>query len=709
VGVFDPKVLEEGIPDEAYKQLTGDDKTVCSSLKKENTAARKTIRRRGSNRGIQGSFDLSGTQPRSQGQQALQAIEAMPETTLAETAAKQAAYAQWLADRGRDPETLAADLYTAAFFLPKTSESRATVPTTEHLLKLLAGQPVDEGMEEAVVQAAQNFRFFHWHLRFGEVMEKGGFDCVLGNPPWEKINFRDQEFFEGRHSHIANAPTKFRRKQLIEDLRSIDPQCFREYEYAKRYNDSLSFYLRFAGAFPMTGKSRINMYSVFGERISSLCPSNGRAGVVIASGILTDDNNGELFWHWMTNDRIVKAIDFENREKVFPAVDSRYKFCILTLGFAKAGEPTGFAFYQRDPSDVGTKELVEITREEIQLLNPQTKTCPIFRSNREARLSIEIYRAVAASNKIPNNTRWWGHPLTAFNISNDSALFLKEEEVTSKAVNKDGLVCLSDHDTPAVCRLYEAKYMWQYDHRWATTSDAEEAVDVDSTSKENTVLGVNTRFWISKETVEARYPCSSGWRLGYRRVSSATNQRTAVAAIIPPEGVSYTITLVEGMDARNACYFLAVFNSFIFDFLVRQKVSGADLTISIYEQLPFPPVEALKSYEDIIVAAVLELSYTAQDLNPFAHELGFHGDPYSFNESRRRRLRAKIDAIIAHSYISCLPQDLLRKMEVSEEQLIDSIWDDFKALASAERRVHGEFLSKRLCGEAWHELFKDPS
>jgi len=211
VGVFDPKVLEEGIPDEAYKPLTGDNKTVCTSLKKENAAARKTISRGGSNRGIQGSLDLSGTQPRSQGQHALQAIEAMPETTLAETAAKQAAYAQWLADRGRDPETLAADLYTASFFLAKTSDSRATVPTTEHLLKLLAGQAVEEVMEEAVVQAAQNFRFFHWHLRFGEVMERGGFDCVLGNPPWgSELDYRIKNYLKAFQSFVdSSTPNAF--------------------------------------------------------------------------------------------------------------------------------------------------------------------------------------------------------------------------------------------------------------------------------------------------------------------------------------------------------------------------------------------------------------------------------------------------------------------------------------------------------------------
>jgi len=217
VGVFDPKVLEEGIPDEAYKPLTGDDKTVCSSLKNENKAARKNNSRRGSNRGIQGSLDLSGAKPRSRSQEALQAIEAMPETTLIESAAKQAAYTNWVEHSGQDPEALAADLFTAAFFLAKTSGSRATVPTTEHLLRLLGGQPVEEAMEEAVVQASQNFRFFHWHLRFSTVLQKGGFDCVLGNPPFgsnvgsfgESVSITEEAEMQYLSSLYASAKNAF--------------------------------------------------------------------------------------------------------------------------------------------------------------------------------------------------------------------------------------------------------------------------------------------------------------------------------------------------------------------------------------------------------------------------------------------------------------------------------------------------------------------
>jgi hypothetical protein len=183
VGVFDPKVLEQGIPDEAYKPLTGDDRTVCTSLRRENATYRKASK--GSSGGLQGRLNLSGAQPSSQSQNRLQEIEAMPEDSLAESTTKQEAYASWLQEAGSDPEQLAADLYTAAFFLPKTGKSRASVPTTEHLLKLQLGKSLEDGdLTMAVINAARDFRFFHWHLRFGEVMERGGFDCILGNPPF---------------------------------------------------------------------------------------------------------------------------------------------------------------------------------------------------------------------------------------------------------------------------------------------------------------------------------------------------------------------------------------------------------------------------------------------------------------------------------------------------------------------------------------------
>jgi hypothetical protein len=207
VGVFDPKVLEQGIPDEAYKPLTGDDKTVCTSLKKENASFRKA----GQKGTLQGTLNLQTSPPINRSQQRLQEIEAMPETTLAEGSAKQAAYEAWEQERSSDPQTLAADLYTAAFFLPKAKGGHAKVPTTQHLLLLQSGQEIPGDLELAVEEAAKDFRFFHWHLRFGEVMKRGGFDCVLGNPPWgSELDFRIKSYLKSLQSFVdSSTPNAF--------------------------------------------------------------------------------------------------------------------------------------------------------------------------------------------------------------------------------------------------------------------------------------------------------------------------------------------------------------------------------------------------------------------------------------------------------------------------------------------------------------------
>jgi hypothetical protein len=187
VGVFEPQVLEAGIPEEAFKPLNDDEKLICSSLSKDNSRQRKAF---SSNRSLQPTLDLFGQPAMSDRQSMLSTIEAMPDSTLAETAAKQLAYDVWLRKANSDLETLAANLFCAAFFLPKTSVTRAMVPTTEHLLTLRAGQRIPHAMEQAVQQAAGNLRFFHWYLRFGEVIKQGGFDCVLGNPPWVSFSGR---------------------------------------------------------------------------------------------------------------------------------------------------------------------------------------------------------------------------------------------------------------------------------------------------------------------------------------------------------------------------------------------------------------------------------------------------------------------------------------------------------------------------------------
>ena len=693
VGVFDPKVLEEGIPEEAYKPLTGDDKTVCTSLKKDNATARRNISRRGSNRGVQGSLDLSGSQPRSQGQQRLQAIEAMPETSLPETAAKQAAYADWLQDTGSDAETLAANLYTAAFFLPKTADTRAQVPTTEHLLKLLGGQPISEAMEQAVQEAARNFRFLHWHLRFGKVMGNGGFDCVLGNPPWEVSQLNEIEFFGALRPEIAGL-SGAARKAAIAALKQDDPLAWHEFSLAKRGFDCSNEFYR-AGSYPLCAQGKVNTYQLFAEQFLKLIGPKGRSGVIVPTGIATDNSTKAYFDAIAGGGRLVSLYDFENREAIFPGVHRSYKFALLTLG--DDVEVTDFAFFATAVNQlVDDRRHFTLSADDIALINPNTRTCPVFRSQMDAELTQKIYSRVPVliDEALGDRGNPWGISFRQglFNMTSDSHLFF---------------------DQPSTDRLplYEAKLIHHYDHRWATYGNDGSSRDVTLGEKQDPNLEVTPRYWVVQSEVQTRLKAQGWeqqWLVGWRRNCRSTDERTCIATIGPAAGIGDSLFLMTPLSKKSGIFTGLLggnLTSLIFDFIARQKVGGVNFSFYYMSQLPvLPPSAYDQTSIDFIQPRVLELTYTSHDLKPWAEDLGYDGPPFIFDPERRSLLRAELDAYYAHLY--GLSRDELRYiLDPADVMGPDYPSETFRVLKNNEIRQFGEYRTQRLVLEAWDRLF----
>jgi hypothetical protein len=691
VGVFDPKVLEEGIPDEAYKQLTGDDKTVCSSLKKENAAARKTSSRGGSNRGIQGSFDLSGAKPRSRSQEALQAIEAMPEATLAESAAKQAAYANWLDQSGQDPEALAADLFTAAFFLAKTSSSRVTVPTTEHLLKLLGGQPVEEAMEEAIVQAAQAFKFFHWHLRFGEVMARGGFDCVLGNPPWEVSQLNEIEFFSALRPEISGLAGSTR-KRAIAALENEDPITWNDFLLNKRGFDCCNEFFR-AGRYPLCAQGKVNTYQIFAELFLGLLAPGGRSGIIVPTGIATDNSTKAYFDTISSGGRLASLFDFENREAIFPGVHRSYKFALLTLG--DSVEATDFVFFATTVSQLADQRRhFTLSPDDIALINPNTRTCPVFRSQMDAELTNKIYSRVPVliDEALGETGNPWGIGFRQglFNMTSDSNLFFEEP-------------------APDRLPLYEAKLIHHFDHRWATYDADGSSRDVTLAEKQNPGFEVLPRYWVDRKEVEARLKAQGWgrqWLMGWRDICRTTDERTVIATTVPIVAIGHTMPMFfSSKELNQQVCFLGNWQTLALDFCARNKIGGTHLTYSYLKQFPFLPPSAYGSTAiDFIHPRVLELTYTSHDLKPWAQDLGYEGPPFIFDPERRALLRAELDAHYAHLY-GLTRDDLRYILDPADVMGPDYPSETFRVLKNNEIREFGEYRTQRLGLEAWDRLF----
>ena len=228
LGLIDLGVLHVGMPDEAYDALAGDEKAAASMLKKRNRQERASLeaQRRGGPQMV-----LLPTEPLDS--DAYAELEKMPDDTPERLAAKRA-QSEVLATRAAGSGAmLAANLYVAAFLLPKRAGG-SDVPTTRDVLAALQGQKVPDPVRRAAEAVAEAERFTHWKLAFPQVFARGGFDVVIGNPPWEKVKLSEIEFFANRAPDIANAPNAAERRKAIEKLAetpegSVERRLYEEY------------------------------------------------------------------------------------------------------------------------------------------------------------------------------------------------------------------------------------------------------------------------------------------------------------------------------------------------------------------------------------------------------------------------------------------------------------------------------------------------
>jgi hypothetical protein len=494
IGITDVGQLAHGIPDAAFKPLSGDDKAVCKALAKENKEGLKAFARR------KLDANLSLALERDDLLAARAALEAMPDDTLEQQAAKQAAWERYAA-RERDSRLQqAADLFVGAFLSPKAAPRDAEhTPTSQNLYLALFTDKAPEDLPQArqaerlahATRLARAARVLHWPLAFAPVFQRGGFDCVLGNPPWDVSQLGEVEYFATRAPNIARLVGDAR-KQAIAELPETDVRLWKEYLTDKRRFDASNTYFRESNRYPLTAVGKINTYPLFAETIDQVTAARGRAGFIVPTGIATDDSTKAYFAHLAQGGRLASLYDFENREGVFPGVHRSYKFCLLTLGSAQAAD-FGF-FFTQTAQLTDARRRFTLAAEDFARINPNTLTCPVFRSRQDAELTKKIYERVPvlvreARDGEPESNPWGlRFSQGLFNMTSDSHLFAGE---------------------PAADRLplYEAKMIHQYDHRWATyRSDggADVSVDVPLAAKRDPAYAVRPRYWVQAREVYLR-------------------------------------------------------------------------------------------------------------------------------------------------------------------------------------------------------------
>lgn len=712
LGLVDLKALQFGISSAAFKPLSGDDKNVCKELTKDNKAGLKALER---------AFDKQQTLPlaleRAAGFEELQALEALPFETPADIVKREQAY-DVIRSQSRDSKLAhAADLLLGAFLLPKTEQSAGSVPTSGTLyLELFSESHSAQHRQQlaAARAACDEARVLHWPLAFPQVFKQGGFDCVLGNPPWERIKLQEEEFFASRNRDVAEAKNKAERSQRIQWLSEgmlaahlqpevsysdaqaqAEKRLYAEFLSARRTAEAASAFAHVkgddGGRYPLTGVGDVNTYALFAETISQVTADAGRSGFIVPTGIATDDSTKAYFGDITQRGRLVSLYDFENRDGVFPSVHRSYKFCLLTLGATERAEFVCFATQVADLRD--PRRRFTLTPDEFRLINPNTLTFPVFRSERDAELTKKLYRAAPVlieEGRVDGNP--WGISfMRMLDMSNDSHLF-------------------ADEPGEGRLPLYEAKLMHQFDHRWATYGDDGSSRDVTLAEKMDPDFVVTPRYWVDESEVAQRL-ADKGWQhrwlMGWRRNARATDERTTIATVMPAsaQGDSVFLWLNDpSITPELAAIMLASLGTLPLDFAARQKVGGVNYSFYYFRQLPvLPPGRFIDADLAFIVPRVLELTYTAHDLAPWARDLGYYGQPFTFDPGRRAILRAELDAYYARLY--GLTRDEVRYiLDPADVMGEDYPSETFRVLKSNETREFGEYRTGRLVLEAWDRL-----
>ena len=524
----------------------------------------------------------------------------------------------------------------------------------------------------ALGEASDLYNFFHWHLAFPQVFDRGGFDVVIGNPPWERVKLQEKEFFSGHLSEIANAKPAKKRREMIQGLSNTNPNLWAAYCKAKKKAEQEALFYRESGRFPMCSKGDINYYGLFAELSLALVSPLGRIGMVLPSGIWADKTYSKFFQSLLRGKRLRCLLGFSSHSRYFEKV--KMQFCLLTVG-PKSEVPATYGFQLLQMSD--TTRTFPLREEDIYLVNPVSKTCPNFHSALDAQIVIAIYKR---NQPLCVASDWSFQRATMFHMTNNSDLFVSKEELIASGAQFDGMILRRDEE---FLPLLEGKSFHQF------TFD--------------TKVGRN---YVAKRHVDSflRNRTTNEWFLVYRWVARNSDYRTFISSIVPRTAVGNGAPIIFLKNAFDCLLWQLMFGSFVFDYVLRQKLPGANVTFGVLEQLPtlsrqcfvdiaWIPKESgpFSSSENWFWHRGIELIYTSNYLRPFAVECKYNGEPFRQDPARRFEIRCELDAVFFHLF------------GITESEMLH-ILDSFPQYAKKERKEFGTYRTKNRITQIYRKI-----
>jgi hypothetical protein len=469
------------------------------------------------------------------------------------------------------------------------------------------------------------------------------YDIILGNPPWEKIRFEEKNFYALYSSGIARNYFKTSRSKEIcatelsnVRLGEFSNQYKLEIEKAKAHLKNNSFYT-------LSNRGELNTYALFTEAAIKLKSNKGVVGLIVKSAIATSQANQKIFKHLTRENMVVAIYDFVNRKKIFN-IDSRERFCFLLLGTSPNGKfHISMNLSSIDEIQKETQE-IEFSYESLKLLNPFTGMLPNFTTKNEVDFLLRVSCEFPFLKNLFNEVRFG----RIVHLTNHS------DYISRRKTNEN-------------VAIYEGKFFNQFDGKYAGFNGVEEnlkygskssAVVLDETKKSLTDYFPESRFFINKEKwLQFSKNHNAKYMLAWRSLTSATNTRTCIATVLPFIPALQSIQFLT-TNEHDLLYLAGLFNSVVFDFILKKKLSGIDLTQSVLNQMPVPNKEqiamrvklngCIATIKEHISLLVFSLLKEDVRLNSLFENLGINNKS-GIDESRFEIIR-KIDLLFMSLY-----------------------------------------------------------
>ncbi len=716
-----PALLSKGIPDKAYKPLDGDDRDVANEQKKANKQERygqQTVGLFGLN--IHDLVEPLATR--------IDEIDSLPDDSLPDLLKKAKRFDELANSEVLHRAKTAADAWCTAFVVEKRKGVGSITTDTVNRISQANGSPPQDALQ-LVAEASDRFNFLHPHIAFPDVFRvpadlaeaenkeagwNGGFDVVLGNPPWGILQFDQRSWFATRAPEIAEAENQAHREQLIEQLKKHqsapvnipEAELAIEFTTAQRHIVASAHFIRSSGRYPFGSAGKVNTYAVFADMIRCSISPKGRAGFICPVGLAIGERYALFFKYLLHNQQIATFYSFENEDLLFPEITNKTKFALVTItGHLCPTTEVTFTGYVRQAHEIhDPARRYVLTSQQIEAINPNTSTAPLFRHSRDAEVTAHIHEATPVLVHLddPHGNPWGVNFMTIFNMASDSHLFISYDQAVQKGGTLRNTI-FHMPDQSHLLPLYEGKMIWHYDYRYGTyqaqtDKQANKGVLPHLTDDQHADpdFSILHRYWVPESLVNDRLAdrWDRDWMLGFRDVGPS--ERTMVCSLIPRVAANDKMPLLFPHGSVTESLFLtATMSSIPFDFAIRQKTSSSMSLFYIQQTPAFPPSVANQfcswlgtTYGKFVYKHVLELTYTNHSLASLADDCEMPGPPFRWEPERRSSLQAELDALFLHLY----------KLNRSDAEWV---LDSFTVLRKYEERPadrggSGEFRTKRL-------------